>query len=103
MYALIETSGSQLRVAEGDEIIVDRVSADQGSSIELDKILLLSAEDTKIGTPYVAGAKVTAEVVEHMLGDKVETYKYRNARRYRKSIGFRARLSLLKIQSIAAE
>ena len=103
MYALIETSGSQLRVAEGDEIIVDRVSAEQGSNIELDKVLLLSAEDTKIGTPYVAGAKVTAEVLDHILGDKVETYKYRRARRYRKSIGFRARLSVLKIQSIVAE
>ena len=103
MYALIETSGSQLRVAEGDEIIVDRVSADQGSSIELDKVLLLSSEETKIGTPYVAGAKVTAEVVEHLKGDKVETYKYRRARRYRKSIGFRARLSLIKIQSIVAD
>ena len=103
MYALIETSGSQLRVAEGDEIIVDRVSAEQGSNIELDKVLLLSAEDTTIGTPYVPGAKVTAEVVDHILGDKVETYKYRRARRYRKSIGFRARLSVLKIQSIVAE
>ena len=103
MYALIETSGSQLRVAEGDEIIVDRVSAEQGSNIELDKVLLLSADDTKIGTPYVAGAKVTAEVLDHILGDKVETYKYRRARRYRKSVGFRARLSVLKIQSIVAE
>ena len=103
MYALIETSGSQLRVAEGDQIIVDRVSAEQGSNIELDKVLLLSADGTKIGTPYVAGAKVTAEVLEHILGDKVETYKYRRARRYRKSVGFRARLSVLKIQSIVAE
>ncbi len=103
MYALIETSGCQMRVAEGEEIIVDRVSAEQGSNIELDKVLLLSSEDTKIGTPYVAGAKVQAQVLEHILGDKVETYKYRRARRYRKSVGFRARLSVLKIQSIVAE
>ena len=75
----------------------------QGSNIDLDKVLLISSEEPKIGTPYVAGAKVQAEVLEHILGDKVETYKYRRARRYRKSIGFRARLSVLKIQSIVAE
>ena len=102
MYALVETSGTQFRVEEGDELIVDRVSAEVGSSIELSNVLLLSGDSVKIGTPYVEGAQVQAEVVEHIKGDKVETYKYRRARRYRKSIGFRARLSVIKIQSINA-
>ena len=102
MYALVETSGAQFRVEEGDELIVDRVAADAGSSIELSNVLLLSGDSVQIGKPYVEGASVQAEVVEHILGDKVETYKYRRARRYRKSIGFRARLSVLKIQSIQA-
>ena len=102
MYALVETSGTQIRVQEGDELIVDRVSAEVGSSIELSKVLLLSGDSVQVGTPYVEGAQVQAEVVEHIKGDKVETYKYRRARRYRKSIGFRARLSVIKIQSINA-
>ena len=102
MYALVETSGTQLRVAEGDEIIVDRVAAEKGSTLSLSNVLLLSGDDVQVGTPYVDGASVEAEVVDHILGDKVETFKYRRARRYRKSIGFRARLSVLKIQSIKA-
>ena len=102
MYALVETSGTQLRVEEGDEIIVDRIDAKSGDSISLSNVLLVSGEELKVGAPYVEGAAVQAEVVEHLLGDKVETYKYRRARRYRKSIGFRARLSLIKIQSINA-
>ena len=102
MYALVETSGTQLRVEEGDEIIVDRINAQTGESIALSNVLLISGDNVKIGAPYVEGASVQAEVVDHLLGDKVETYKYRRARRYRKSIGFRARLSLIKIQSINA-
>ena len=102
MYALVETSGTQLRVEEGDEIIVDRIDAKSGDSISLSNVLLVSGAELKVGAPYVEGAAVQAEVVEHLLGDKVETYKYRRARRYRKSIGFRARLSLIKIQSINA-
>ena len=102
MYALVETSGAQFRVEEGDELIVDRVSAEVGSSIELSEVLLLSGDSVQVGTPYVEGASVQAEVLEHIKGDKVETYKYRRARRYRKSVGFRARLSVIKIQSINA-
>ena len=66
----------------------------------LEKVLLFGGDEVKFGTPYVEGAKVLAEVVEHRLGDKVETYKYHRRSRYRKTIGFRARLSALRIQSI---
>ena len=102
MYALVETSGTQHRVQEGDEIVVDRVDAQTGESFELSRVLLISGDQVTVGKPYIDGASVQAEVVKHFLGDKVETYKYRRARRYRNSVGFRARLSLIKIQSINA-
>ena len=76
MFAL-ETSGSQFRVSEGDEIVVDRVSANVGDNISLESVLLIGGDDTKVGAPYVDGAKVTATVLEHHLGDKVDIYKYR--------------------------
>jgi large subunit ribosomal protein L21 len=101
MYVLVETSGAQHRVSEGDLLIVDRVQADVGENIELDKVLLIGGDSTKVGNPYVEGAKVIAEVLDHHLGKKVEAYKYRRRRRYRKAIGFRARLSTLRIQSLA--
>ena len=102
MYAVVKTSGTQLRVEEGDEIIVDRIKAQIGENVELSEVLFISGDNVKVGTPTLEGATVQAEVIDHLLGDKVETYKYRRARRYRKSIGFRARLSLIKIQSINA-
>ena len=101
MYALVETSGAQHRVAEGDLLVVDRVQAQVGDSVELDKVLFINGETTTFGTPYIEGAKVIAEVVDHHLGGKVEAYKYRRARRYRKAVGFRARLTTLRIQSFA--
>ena len=101
MYALVETSGTQHRVVEGDLLVVDRVQAQVGESVELNKVLLINGETTTFGTPYIEGAKVIAEVVDHHLGNKVEAYKYRRARRYRKAIGFRARLTTLRIQSLA--
>ena len=100
MYAVVETSGTQHRVSAGDVIVVDRVNANVGDVVSLDKVLLFGGDEVKFGTPYVEGAKVLAEVVEHRLGDKVETYKYPRRSRYRKTIGFRARLSSIRIQSI---
>ena len=100
MYAVVETSGTQHRVNAGDLLVVNRVSASVGDVVTLDKVLLFGGEDVKFGKPYVEGAKVVAEVVEHHLGDKVETCKYHRRSRYRKTIGFRARLTTLRIQSI---
>ena len=100
MYALIETSGNQHRVSTGDLLVVDRVDASVGDNVELDKVLLLGGDNAKVGAPYLDGAKVIAEVVGHHLGDKVETYKYHRRSRYRKTVGFRARLSTLRIQSL---
>ena len=102
MFALIETSGTQFRVSEGDEIVVDRVAANVGDDISLESVLLVGGKDTKIGAPYVDGATVKAVVVYHHLGDKVDIYKYRARQRYRKSIGYRARLSTIRISSIEA-
>ena len=102
MYAIVETSGTQIQVSEGDEITVDRVAAEVGSTIELSNVLLISGEEVKVGAPYVGGASIQAEVVNHLLGDKVETFKYTRARRYRNTVGFRARQTVLKIQSINA-
>ncbi len=100
MYALIETSGNQHRVSEGDLLIVNRVKGDVGETVTMENVLMVGGAETKIGEPYVDGAKVKAEVVDHHLGKKVDIYKYRRRLRYRKSIGFRARLSTLRIQSI---
>ncbi len=100
MYAVIEAGGAQHRVSEGDLLVVDRMSADVGSNVSLEKVLFLGGAETKIGTPYVEGAKVVAEVVEHHRGEKVDIFKYKRRHRYRKSMGYRHSLTTLRIQSL---
>lgn len=101
MYAVVQTGGKQYRVKVGDTIEVERVDAEPGSDITLDRVLMLSdADDVKVGTPVVDGAKVVASVNEHTKGEKIRIFKMRPKKRYRKTIGHRQRLSSLTIKEI---
>ena len=68
MYAIIETGGKQYRVEEGSKIVVEKLAAQTGSDVTLDKVLMVGGADCKVGAPYLAGAAVTAEVVEQGSG-----------------------------------
>ena len=100
MFAIVETCGKQYRVAAGEIIQIDRMDADVGSTVTLDRVLLVSADETTVGAPLVEGAKVTAKVVDHPKGDKVLTFKYRPTRRMRRRVGFRHAHTRLEIVSI---
>jgi len=101
MYAVVVSGGKQYRINEGDTVKVDRLQAEEGGTVELSDVLLVGGgKKIKVGTPNVKGAKVTAEVVSHDKERKVETYRYRRTRRTRKSRGFRAQTTTLKITSI---
>ena len=77
MYAVIETGGKQLKVVEGDNIYTELLDAKEGSEYVFDKVVLTSGKTTKIGTPYVVGAKVVAEVEKHGKQKKIKIFKYR--------------------------
>lgn len=102
MYAVVEQGGKQYRVSEGDTLEIDRLEAEEGAEIELSRVLLIGGDKVKVGSPAVKGAKVTAKVVSHHLGDKVETFKYRPRKRYRKLGGFRASVTKIEITGIKA-
>jgi len=102
MYAVVQAQGRQFRVSEGDTIIVDRMDGDVGSAIDLDRVLLIGGEAPQVGTPYVSGASVAAEIVAHQRGPKIDIYKFKRRKRYRKTIGFRAEQTTLRIQAIKA-
>ena len=101
MYAIVETSGRQYRVAQGDSILVDHLAADVGSTVPLDRVLMVHGDAVKVGAPTVAGASVTAKVLEHPRGEKVRSFKYVRTRRYRRRHGYRhshTRLEILEIK-----
>lgn len=103
MYAVVETSGRQFKVAVGDTVEVDRRGEDAGTDITLGRVLLIGGEGVTIGTPTVQGASVKAKVVEHYLGDKRITRKYRRRQRMRRKVGFRPSYTKIEIVSIDQE
>lgn len=102
MYAVVAASGKQFKVAEGDTIVVDRLEAEVGSSVTLDQVLLLGGGNVLVGAPTVAGASVTAEVVDHHLGEKRSTFKWMRTRRSRVLNGFRPSMTTLRITAISS-
>jgi large subunit ribosomal protein L21 len=102
MYAVVASGGQQHKVTEGQQLTVKRLAADVGSTVELDQVLLVGGGDeTHIGAPTVAGAKVTATVVSHDLGEKRDIFKYKRRQRYRRSTGFRPSETTLTITGIS--
>lgn len=105
MYAVIEDSGQQFRVCEGDVLDVDlRDLADDAEKIEFDRVLLVSDEaDVKVGTPLVAGAKVVAEVLaDEVKGTKVHVYHWRRRKGSRTKAGHRQRYVRVRVSKIVA-
>jgi large subunit ribosomal protein L21 len=102
MFAIIEVGARQYRVEKGDIIEVEKQDAPEGEDIVLDRVLLVSVEDkTKIGTPYIAGAKVTAKLLAQTKGKKLISYKYRRRKSRDWKKGHRQQLSQLEITKIA--
>ena len=77
MYAVIETGGKQLKVEAGQEIFVEKLNVEAGDTVVFDKVVLLSNDGTKIGTPYVEGAKVTCKVEKQGKEKKIVIFKYK--------------------------
>ena len=102
MYAIVQTGGKQYRVAEGDVINVEKLDAKEGSTITLNEVLVIEdADKTLVGKPFVEGAAVEAEVLEHGKGEKVIIFKYKAKKDYRRKKGHRQPFTKLEIKSIA--
>ncbi len=105
MYAIIEDSGRQFRVTEGDVLSVDlRELADEQKEVEFDKVLLVSGEgDVKVGTPLVDGAKVVADILDaEAKGPKVHAYYWRRRKGSQKKIGHRQKYIQVRVSKIVA-
>ena len=102
MYAIVEVLGKQYRVQEGNKVVVDLMNAEKDSEVSLDRVLMIGGESTKIGTPVVEGAKVTAKVVDHILGDKVVVFKHKRRKAERRTQGHRQEYTVLTVTGIVA-
>jgi ribosomal protein L21 len=102
MYAIIESGGKQFRVEEGGKIRVEKLTDAVGSEIVIDKVLMIGGGSFSVGSPYVSGATVAAEVEEHGRGDKIIVFKKRRRHDSRRTQGHRQDYTTLKIKSITA-
>jgi large subunit ribosomal protein L21 len=101
MYAIVQTGGKQYRVAPGDEVQIERLGAEVGSSVELDRVLMIAdGENVQVGSPVLAGAKVTAEVLGEERGDKIQVFRYKPKVRYRRLTGHRQTFTRVRISEI---
>lgn len=101
MYAIIEDSGAQLRVEEGQTLEVDLRPAEPGAALTFDRVLLVADEKgVRVGKPLVEGAKVTAEVLGPTKGPKLEVVKVRRRKRSRTHTGHRQGYLTVRVTSI---
>lgn len=103
MYAIIASGGKQHRVTKNQTIKIEKVDAVAGAPVDFDKVLMVSDGDNlRVGSPYLAGAKVTGEIVEHGRGDKVHILKFRRRKHHLKRQGHRQDFTAVKINEIIA-
>ena len=103
MYAVIKTGGKQYKVAPGDMLKIEKLDAKQGDTVELtDVFMVVDGESVNVGKPTVANAKVTAEVLGDVRGEKILIFKHRRRKGFRKTIGHRQDYTTIKVKEIKA-
>lgn len=103
MYAVVQTGGKQYRVSEGDTLRVEKLGAEEGASVEFDKVLMyVDGEDIRVGTPYVEDGKVRARVKSHGRSKKIKVIKFKRRKHHLKRQGHRQWYTELEITAISA-
>ncbi len=103
MYAVISTGGKQYKLAQGDVCRIEKLDAEEGASVEIDKVLMIADGDNiNIGTPFVDGGKITATVKSHGRAKKVEIMKFRRRKHHQKRTGHRQYYTEIEVTGISA-
>jgi len=101
MYAIVEIAGQQFKVVKDQRLFVHRLQDKEGAKISFDKVLLIDNDGKiNVGAPVVAGASVSAKVLEHLKGDKVLVFKKKRRKGYQKENGHRQYLTQIQIEGI---
>jgi large subunit ribosomal protein L21 len=102
MYAVIKTGGKQHKVSEGDEIAIEKVSGGKGETVIFDEVLMVSrGEDIKVGTPFLEGVRVSGEIIDQTKANKINVFKMKRRKGFKKKTGHRQKLTRMKIKEIS--
>ncbi len=103
MYVIVDIQGQQFKVETGRKLFVHRLNAAHGDTVEFDQVLLVDKEGTvTVGAPTVEGAKVVAEVINHVKGDKVLVFHKKRRKGHRKLNGHRQQFTEISVKEIVA-
>jgi len=101
MYAIVNINGIQTRVAPDEVLSVPRLTGDPGQQLTFDRVILLADGDSiTVGQPFVKGATLTAEVLDHVRGPKLKIFKFKRRRAYRRRKGHRDELTRIRVTAI---
>jgi len=101
VYAIVATGGKQYRVEPGELVTLERLPGEVGSTLDLDQVLMVSdGGQVTIGRPTVAGAKVVSEIVAHTRGEKIDVFKFKKRKKYRRKTGHRQEQTRVRIAQI---
>jgi len=101
VYAIIESGGKQYRVEPGAVVALERIAGEVGGQVELNRVLLVSDGTTvKVGKPTLSGAKVVSEIVAQTRGEKIDVFKFKRRKKYRRKTGHRQELTKVRIAEI---
>ena len=102
MYAVIKSGGKQHKVSEGEEILLEKLSLDEGEAIEFSEVLAVNKDgNLNVGKPLLEGAVVKGKVINHLKTKKITVIKMKRRKDYRKKQGYRQNLTKVKIESIS--
>ena len=103
MYAVILTGGKQYKVQEGEKLEIEKLDREVGDTVDFDQVLLIvEGSEVKIGTPYLEGAKVSAEVIDQDRAKKIHIIKFKRRKHHMKQMGHRQYFTTVKVTSIQA-
>ena len=102
MFAIFVTGGKQYKVAEGDVIFVEKLGLEEGENVTFDKVLCVNGETLSVGTPYVKGATVVANVLKNGKSKKIDVIRYKAKKNEKKKIGHRQDYTKIQIVKIEA-
>ncbi len=103
MYAIIKTGGKQHKVSQGDEVSIEKISGSKGETVVFDEVLMVSgAEEVKVGAPLLKDARVEGEIVDHIKADKINVFKMKRRKGFKKKTGHRQKLTKIRITEISS-
>jgi large subunit ribosomal protein L21 len=100
-YAVVKCGGKQYRVEEGTTLLVDRMSGDEGASVDLEPLLYAGGKDTVFGASDLGRVKVKAKIVGHERGPKLRVFKFKPKRGYKRTTGHRSELTRIEVTGIS--